>query len=133
MGMLKKILLAICLTGVTLLPAYAESPHTEPLFQFAQAQPEEGILVNRTGLNKGTAIGLSIIPGAGQLYAGDLSGLIYLLGAMAIIGLDAGVYYGSGKSNRITPVLLGIPALSVASMIQAGVQTQEISLMKIEF
>lgn len=131
--MFKKAVLAMCLMCSTLLPAYAESPHTEPLLQFAQAQPEQGTLINYTGLNKSTAIGLSILPGAGQLYAGDLSGLFYLLGVAALIGLDAGVYYGSGKNNRITPILLGIPALSVASMIQAGTQTQEISLINIEF
>ena len=108
---------------------------SQPMLQLAQAPAigaSELELVNKTGLNPGTAIGLSLVPGLGQFYNGDMmGGSLYLLGLAAILTLDAVMYFNTGL--RSNPILLGIPALSAASMVHAGLRTQEQSLLRFSF
>ena len=75
----------------------------------------------RTGKSKAAAVAFSALPGAGQFYNGDIAlGVIFSSLALGVVLADAVI-----PSNSTNPILIGIPLLSVISMIHAGVTVNE--------
>jgi len=95
-----------------------------PSFTLAEAAP---LGEDQFGRGKSwlLASGLSLlIPGAGQVYNQDyIFGGVYVLGA---IGLTVATL----ATSESLFAQIGLPAVSFASAIHAGLQTQEVTLLR---
>lgn len=133
---IRYLLTASLLLGCS-LPALAQ-PETswafEPPLQAAQAPVYQFQLTQATsteewqiatGNSPVLAGGLSLaLPGAGQFYNSDyLFGGLYMAAALGI------TIAGFATQNRVI-ALAGLPAISVASALHAGLQTQELTVLR---